>query len=72
MLTVNDYIMLKSNSRRKFLRKYFTANAFLLGGGFIVSSCDSDSKEQENDEVAYSGDPCENMTGLSESDLQKR
>lgn len=64
--------MLKYNSRREFLRKYFTANAFILGGGFLFSSCEEAPKEQENNQEAYSGDPCENMTGLSESDLQKR
>lgn len=64
--------MLKSNSRRKFLRKYLTAHAVFVGGGLLVGSCDSGSKDEKSTEEAYSGDPCENMSGLSESDLQKR
>lgn len=64
--------MKKLNSRRKFIHKCIGANAFLLSGGLIFSACKSDKSKEEKTEEAFSGDPCENMTGLSESDLEKR
>jgi hypothetical protein len=62
----------KSNSRRKFIHKCLAAHAFLLGGGWIISGCSSNPSKEESTEEAYSGDPCGDLTGLSESEITKR
>ncbi|HLU89780.1 MAG TPA: high-potential iron-sulfur protein [Cyclobacteriaceae bacterium] len=64
-----------SKSRRKFIQKCLAANAFLFGGGWIMSSCGSKSSEETVDETmeeVVSGDPCADLSGLSESDLAQR
>jgi len=64
------------NSRRKFLQKCMATNLFLLGGTWMVSSCGSQSSDSEGAENGegepYVGDPCNDMTGVSEDELAKR
>lgn len=38
----------------------------------MLSSCNSNQSKEESTEEAFSGDPCEDMSGLSESELAKR
>lgn len=62
----------KNNSRRKFIHKCIAANGLLLGGGWLLGSCSSGQSGEESTEEVFSGDPCENMSDLSESELAKR
>lgn len=62
----------ESNTRRKFIRRCLSANVFLFGGSWILNSCSSPSTKEEKTEEAFSGDPCEDFTGISESELAKR
>ena len=64
--------MKKINSRRKFIHKCLATGASVLGGGWILSSCNSSSTKEDSAKEAFSGDPCENMSGLSEEELAKR
>jgi len=64
------------NSRRKFLQKCMATNLFLLGGTWMASSCGSKPSEKEElgdgEKEAYVGDPCKDMTGVSQEELAKR
>ena len=69
--------MKKTNkSRRKFLQKCVATNLFLLGDTWMVSSCGSNTSESggsgSDEKEAYVGDPCNDMTGVSQEELAKR
>src|SRR5690606_13851197 len=53
-------------------QKCLAANTFLWGGGWMISSCSSKESEEEQMEEVVSGDPCEDMSDISESELAKR
>lgn len=67
--------MKKEYSRRKFLLNSILAGSAVLGTGFIVSSCNSESKsgvENSNDNATAPVDKCDDYSGVSEAELQKR
>lgn len=56
------------NTRRQFIHTCIG----LVSGGLILNSCGSGDTQGEKQEEAFSGDPCENMTDVSEEELAKR
>jgi len=65
--------MKKEYSRRKFLLNSLMAGSAVLGTGFIISSCNSESKSKStSDSASAPVDKCNDYTGISEAELQKR
>ena len=68
-------------SRRKFINKCLSTGSLFLGGILFLNSCntnESSEKQNENNKEAEpkkqgtSGDPCEDLSGVSEGELKKR
>lgn len=60
-------------SRRKFIRKYLVAGAALFGGGLLYGSCNSKSSGKDKNEGQVSSlKSCGDLSGVSESEIQKR
>jgi hypothetical protein len=64
--------MYKPYSRRKFIQQSLYATPVLLGSGLVLNACDTKKTARENKETATPVDPCEDFSGVSESELQKR
>ena len=56
------------NTRRQFIHTCIG----LVSGGLILNSCGSSETKNQKEEEAFTGDPCENMTGITEEELAKR
>ncbi len=61
-------------SRRKFINKCLTTSGLVLGGAFILNSCNTNqpgeepaAKKENNAE-----DSCNDLSGVSEGELKKR
>jgi hypothetical protein len=60
-------------SRRKFIHKYLVAGTALFGGGLFFGGCNSKSSEKNEDEaIASNLKSCSDLSGVSESEIQKR
>lgn len=59
---------MKKNTRRKFIHTCLG----LVSGGFILNSCGPQESKEESQEEVFTGDPCENMAGISDGELAKR
>ena len=59
---------MKSSSRRKFLHTLGRKTWLFVGGTAVIYACAGKEKQQE----AYDGDPCEDLRGISEAELDKR
>ena len=64
--------MFKIYSRRKFIHHSLYVSTVFLGGGWVLSGCDTKKTAQKEEENAPPVDPCEDFSGVSESELQKR
>ena len=66
----------KQLARRKFLNKCLSAGSAILGSAFAFSSCNSNtsSKDEESDLKKNSQSPqsCDDLTGVSNEELEKR
>ena len=62
-------------SRRKFINKCFSAGSLFFGGAIFLNSCntnESSDKESENKKQSTSEDPCNDLSGVSSVELEKR
>ena len=59
-----------SCSRRKFITHYLCANAIVLGCNLALGACSSKKSIEEN--TSKTSDPCGDLSGVSESELEKR
>ena len=67
--------MEKEYSRRKFLLNTLLAGSAVLGTGLVFSSCNSGTtttNESANNDDLPPVDKCNDYTGVSEAELQKR
>jgi hypothetical protein len=60
-------------SRRKFISKCLGSVTFVIGGAFIVSSCDSKvtGKDEKKEKKAVT-DPCDDLSEISQDEIEKR
>lgn len=62
----------KEKSRRKFIRKCLFASSVFLGEALVLSSCGSGKPSQEDKKNASAGDPCDDLSAVSENEILKR
>ena len=63
----------KEYSRRKFINQCTGHSAALLGAMLLLNSCGSNSKPEAGEEsAAKPADPCNDFTGVSSEELDKR
>lgn len=72
-------MMYRAYSRRKFIRKYIFTSTILLGGGWVFGGCESKETAQkdkvnvqEDKENATPSDPCNDLSGVSKNEIEKR
>jgi hypothetical protein len=58
-------------SRKNFLKNIFFSGTILLGGSALLSACGGQKKEPGSS-AAKVNDPCTDLSGLSQADLQTR
>lgn len=56
------------NSRRKFLRLFF----YSVPAGVFISTVAACKNQNKQDEKKTGGDPCSDLSGLTENDLEAR
>ena len=64
--------MPRTYSRRIFISHFLCADALFLGCLWSIAGCNSKKPVQENTTPAKNGDPCNDFSGVSESELDKR
>jgi len=64
-MKVNTY------SRRKFINRAIKHCVPFLGG-WVLHACGPKKTAQQNQNQAASADPCEDLSGISESEIRKR
>ena len=57
-------------SRRKFIQKYFISNPIVLVAGVMFTGCGEE--KQGKQEVLTPGDPCKDLSNVTDADLQAR
>lgn len=55
-------------SRKDFLKNVVYSGVLLMGDGILLSACGGQKKQPGN----VANDPCTNLTGLSQADLETR
>ncbi len=58
-------------TRKDFLKNIAFSGTILLGGSVLLSACSSNKKEPESS-AAKVNDPCTDVSGLSQADLETR
>jgi hypothetical protein len=61
--------MIESYPRRKFVAQCFRSGALLFSAGLIVEACSKKESSQENQKAT---DACDDFSGVSEAELEKR
>ena len=60
-------------SRRQFVWKVILRTGGLLGAGAVLAHCTDRKKEEKNPDTAdATADPCGDLTGVSENDIELR
>ncbi len=59
-------------SRRRFIQKYFLQTVTFLGIGFALNSCDQKQSTPKPDKAVAGAESCNNLSGLSEKDIDVR
>lgn len=65
----------KDYSRRKFINKCVTTGSLFFGGAMLLNSChtnESPGGKIENKKQSTSVDPCNDLSGVSSAELEKR
>lgn len=65
-------MMKRMCSRRKFIFSTLSASPVLFGAGLLVGGCDAKKAAKEEEESAASVDSCDDLSGVSEAELEKR
>jgi hypothetical protein len=61
--------MIISSSRRKFVAQCLQSGALLFGVGLTADACSKNESAQENKKAI---DSCDDLSGVSEAELEKR
>ena len=64
--------MNKIYDRRAFIKQQLFFGSILMGGGVVLNACNTNESAQKNEENTGDVNPCEDMSGLNESDKKTR
>src|SRR6266700_1384563 len=64
--------MQKVYGRREFIGKHFFFSSVFWGTAAVLSACDSKRGSQKKEKNAVKTDPCEDLSGVSENDIEAR
>lgn len=59
-------------SRKKFIRKCLYFGSAVLSSGLFLSGCKSKKSDQGDTEQVVSRDSCNDLSGVSENEIEKR
>lgn len=59
-------------SRKDFIKNIFYSGTILLGGSVLLSACGGGEKKQPETTTSKTNDPCTDLSGLTQGDLETR